>query len=376
MTEGQMKKRLAAIMHADVAGYARLTDEYEEDTHRLLSQYLDRITELIGEYNGEVSNFAGDAVLAVFPSAVETLRCALAIQQNITELNSPLPQERRVQFRIGINVGDIIQDRDDVYGNGVNVAARLESLADPGGICISEAAQDAIGTKLPLRYQFLGEKKVKNIKRPIRLYRVLMNEGDVDELARRRRRLRLAAAVLVSAAVIAPGVVLWVSRDTTETLDPRDVITYAQLTERIPGTEKGTWQNEGQWVWFAEYFGSRSEADGSQPLHGLWGSIRNTQAQDDYTGRWIIRLPVDGQPQQCVYYEPELTEECYRYYSPPAEADVEGLPQDVMMRFGADGRCEGVTYFESGDTTDNPVPAAMGKLVSLSRLCTGYRAPE
>jgi class 3 adenylate cyclase len=376
MTEGQIKKRLAAIMHADVAGYARLTDEYEEETHRLLSQYLDRITELIGEYNGEVSNFAGDAVLAVFPTAVETLRCALAIQENITELNSPLPEERRVQFRIGINVGDIIQDRDDVYGNGVNVAARLESLANPGGICISEAAQDAIGTKLPLRYEFLGEKKVKNIKRPIRLYRVIMSDGEADEFSRRRLRLYWGAAILIAAALAAQGAVFWYLRDTAETLDPRDIMTYAQLTERIPGTEKGTWQKDEEWVWFAEYFASPSDTDGSRPLHGLWGSARQDEPLDEYTGRWIIRLPVDGQPQQCVYYEPELEEECYRYFPSPDPAATEGLPPGVMLRFDAQGRCQGVSYFEPGDTTDSPKPADLGKLVSLSRYCTAYRAPD
>jgi class 3 adenylate cyclase len=380
MTEGSINKRLAAILHADVAGYARLTDEFEEDTHRLLSQYLDRITELIEDHNGEVSNFAGDAVLAVFPTAVATLRCALAIQRTVSELNAPLPEERRVQFRIGINVGDIIQDRDDVYGNGVNVAARLESLAEPGGICISEAAQDAIGTKLPLRYQFLGEKKVKNIKRPIRLYRVIISEEDEqDEFARKRRRVIWAGALLVAAAVIAQLAVLWFYQGgddiDIQTVAPNDALSYEDFMARIPGTEKGTWQHDGQWVWFAEYFGPRSEPDGKQPLHGSWGYVRSGEPVEEYAGKWAVEVPIDGHARQCTYYEPEFDEECFTYYRMRADAAPDIGDTEVLLRFRPDGTCEGVSYFEPGDTTDEPMPEQLTSLVGLSRGCSRLRAP-
>ncbi len=381
MTEdSSINKRLAAILHADVAGYARLTDEFEEDTHRLLSRYLDHITELIQQHNGEVSNFAGDAVLAVFPTAVETLRCALAIQSSVGEFNAPLPEERRVQFRIGINVGDIIQDRDDVYGNGVNVAARLESMAEPGGICISEAAQDAIGTKLPLRYQFLGEKKVKNIKRPIRLYRVILIEEDEhDEFVRKRRRIIWAATLLVLAVLVAQGVTLWLkSGDAGPSIQMvgfTDAVPYEELLARIPGTEKGTWQHDEQWAWYAEYLAPSPDSDDSRPMHGKWGYVRSNEPLEAYGGRWRIEVPVNGHARQCVYYEPEFDEECYTYYRArkdevPTLADLE-----VMLRFGPDGRCEGVSYFEPSDTTDEPVPQQLTTLVTLSRACARFRAP-
>ncbi len=172
-----LERKLAAILYADVADYSRLTGEDEEGTHRRLSEYFDLISSAIQQYHGRVVHYAGDAVLADFGTVTNALTCAAAVQRDLKTKNFELPDERKVQFRIGLNLGEVIVDRDDIYGDGVNVAARLESLAEPGGICISESVQTAIGNKLPLSYEFMGEQRVKNIEKPIRAYRVRIDSS-------------------------------------------------------------------------------------------------------------------------------------------------------------------------------------------------------
>ncbi len=172
MATEPLERKLAAILYADVAGYARLTGEDEDATHRTLSAYLDLISGTVEDHRGRVMHYAGDAVLAKFNAVVDALSCAVAIQTDLRTRNQDLPDERRVQFRIGVNLGDVIEDRGDIYGDGVNVAARLESLAEPGGICISESVRTAIGKKLALDYESMGEQRVKNIEEPVRAYRV------------------------------------------------------------------------------------------------------------------------------------------------------------------------------------------------------------
>ena len=172
-----LPRKLAAIVYADVAGYSRLTGEDEEGTHRRLSEFLDVISKTIDNHRGRVVHYAGDAVLADFGTVTEALSCSTHIQRELLNRNRDLPDGRRVEFRIGVNLGEVIVDRDDIYGDGVNVAARLESLADPGGICISESVRAAVGKKLTLRYESMGEQTVKNISEPIRAYRVFLDDG-------------------------------------------------------------------------------------------------------------------------------------------------------------------------------------------------------
>ncbi len=207
-----LARKLAAIFYADVAGYSRLTGEDEEGTHRALSAYLDTLTTSIEKHNGKVLHYAGDAVLAEFASVVNTLTCAVDIQHDLKGRNEDLPDDRKVQFRIGINLGDVIVDRDEIYGDGVNVAARLESLAEPGGICISEAVHSAIGNKLPLNYEFMGEQAVKNIAEPVKAYRVRLEDEVVPTAApagtRSRRRLVVASAAAVLLVVVV-GMLAW-----------------------------------------------------------------------------------------------------------------------------------------------------------------------
>jgi len=169
----RLPRKLAAILYADVAGYSRLTGEDEDATHRKLSEYLDVISTIVGRHRGRVMHYAGDAVLAMFEAVVDAIDCAAAIQKDLKTRSEKLPEDRRLEFRIGLNLGDVIEDRGDIYGDGVNIAARLESLAEPGGICISGTVHDAIGNKLAVQYEFMGEQQVKNIERPVRAFRLL-----------------------------------------------------------------------------------------------------------------------------------------------------------------------------------------------------------
>jgi adenylate cyclase len=173
-TEG-FKRKLAAILSADVAGYSRLMGEDEAATVRTLEIYRRVISDLIQQHRGRVVDSPGDNILAEFASVVDAVQCAVAVQKEILARNLELPETRRMQFRIGINLGDVIEEGDRLYGDGVNIAARLESLAEPGGICVSKTAFDHIETKLPLGYEYLGEQTVKNIVKPVGAYRVQMD---------------------------------------------------------------------------------------------------------------------------------------------------------------------------------------------------------
>jgi adenylate cyclase len=174
--EDRLPRKLAAILYADVAGYSRLTGENEDATHRTLSEYLDLISTTVESHGGEVMHYASDAVLTKFAAVVDAMSAAVAIQHQLKTQNADLPAERKVEFRIGVNSGDVIEDRGDIYGDGVNVAARLEALADPGGICVSDAVRSAVGKKLDLSYEDLGDQSVKNIAEPVRVFKVVTEE--------------------------------------------------------------------------------------------------------------------------------------------------------------------------------------------------------
>ncbi len=175
MSDEPLVRKLSAILYADVVDYSRLTGEDEEGTHRLLSEYLDRLSAHVESNNGRVVHYAGDAMLAEFDTVVDAVSCGVDVQNDLHARNQVLPEERRVWFRIGVNLGDVIVDRDDIYGDGVNIAARLEGLADAGGICVSGTVHDALGNRLALGYTFMGEQQVKNIAQPVRAYRVMFD---------------------------------------------------------------------------------------------------------------------------------------------------------------------------------------------------------
>jgi len=192
---GRYARRLVAIMYADVASYCRLTGADEDGTHARLSEYLDAIGAAIGHHEGEVSHYAGDAVLARFGTVTDAVTCALAIQRELGVRNAGLTHDRRVDFRIGINVGDVIADRADIFGNAVNVAARLQGLADPGGICVSEAVRAAVGSDVGAEFRFMGRRRVKNIAVPLRAYRLGERARSAGFAVRRPRIAVLLRAV-------------------------------------------------------------------------------------------------------------------------------------------------------------------------------------
>ncbi len=175
MTKQDFKRKLTAILSADVEGYSRLMGEDEEATVRTITTYREVMTTLIQQHSGKVVDSPGDNLLAEFASVVDAVQCAVAVQKEISARNTELPENRKMRFRIGINLGDVIQEGDRIYGDGVNIAARLEGLAEPGGICISKTAFVHIESKLPYGYDFIGDQTVKNIPKPVGAYRVLMD---------------------------------------------------------------------------------------------------------------------------------------------------------------------------------------------------------
>jgi len=174
MAEEGFKRKLAAILSADVEGYSRLMDDHEEATVRTLTSYRTAIFDLVQQYRGRIVDSPGDNILAEFASVVDSVNCAVEIQRNLSKRNAELTDNRKMQFRIGVNLGDVIDEDGRIYGDGVNIAARVESLAEAGGICISGRAYDQVENKLGLEYENLGEHHVKNIGKPIRIYRVIM----------------------------------------------------------------------------------------------------------------------------------------------------------------------------------------------------------
>jgi adenylate cyclase len=182
MADEGFKRKLTAILSADAVGYSRLMAEDEAATVKTMASYREIMSSLIKQHRGRVVDSPGDNVLAEFSSVVDAVQCAVAVQHGFQTRNAELPENRRMEFRIGINLGDVIDEEDRLYGDGVNISARLEALADAGGVCISGTAFDQVKGKLSLGYRFVGEQTVKNIPDPIRVYKVLMDERDAGKL--------------------------------------------------------------------------------------------------------------------------------------------------------------------------------------------------
>jgi adenylate cyclase len=200
-----LERKLTAILCADVYGYSRLMGQDEEATLRTLSTYRKIIDSLIESHRGRFVNSAGDSVLAEFASVVEAVNCAVEIQTALTAENAELPLERRMQFRIGVNSGDVMVEGEQIYGDGVNVAARLESLADPGGLCISGTVYEQVRDKLALSYEDRGEQAVKNIARPVKVWRVVL-DGPQAPIRRLPRRYLRRSVFSLTGLAIAVGI--------------------------------------------------------------------------------------------------------------------------------------------------------------------------
>ena len=184
MTEERTKRKLTAIFSADVAGYGRLMGDDETGTVQLLKEYRGIMSQFIQQHRGRVVDSPGDNLLAEFSSVVDATECAVEVQEKLNILNSDLPNDKRMEFRIGINLGDVIEDGTRIYGDGVNIAARVEGLAEGGGICLSGSVFDLIEGKIPLNYEYLGEQTVKNIKNPVRVYRINLKSEKIFAFGR------------------------------------------------------------------------------------------------------------------------------------------------------------------------------------------------
>ena len=208
MNGERAKRKLSAILSADVKGYSRLMGEDELATIETLKKYRIRISSLIEQFRGRVVDSPGDNLLAEFVSVVDAVECAVNIQEELKKENDELPESRKMEFRIGVNLGDVVEDGERIYGDGVNIAARIESMAEAGGICISKTAYDQIKNKISIGYEYLGEHSVKNIKDQVGVYRILIDadtKGSVvykhrrDDPRHKRRASFIALAILILA---------------------------------------------------------------------------------------------------------------------------------------------------------------------------------
>ena len=208
MSEDLINRKLSAILSADVKGYSRLMRSDEEATVRTLTLYRSVIAELVSKYQGRIVDSPGDNVLAEFASVVHAVQCGFDIQTSLQSENAKLSENRRMEFRIGINLGDVIQEGKRIYGDGVNVAARMESLAEAGGICVSGSAYDQIENKFAFGCEYLGEQTVKNISTPIRVYRLTRDEaGQGCTIRTQARKLsnRLIFTVVLGLLILSVG---------------------------------------------------------------------------------------------------------------------------------------------------------------------------
>ena len=210
MTSSDVQRKLTAILCADVVGYSRLMGENEPATVRTLTEYRQIFSDYVEKFRGRIVNAPGDSILAEFASVVDAVEGAAEIQRELAERNAELVEERRMHFRIGVNLGDVLVKDDVIYGDGVNIAARLESLAEPGGICVSRHVYDHVRQKLKIHFEYMGEQQVKNIAEPVRAYQVLTKPGDAAHRVVRAKKLafgpmRRLALVAVLLFVIGGG---------------------------------------------------------------------------------------------------------------------------------------------------------------------------
>jgi adenylate cyclase len=211
MSTDSTKRKMAAILSADVKGYSRLMSADEEGTVKTLKQHRITISGIVNEHRGRVVDSPGDNILAEFGSVVDALKSAVKIQETLKGKNAELPENRRMEFRIGVNLGDVIEEEDRIYGDGVNIAARLEGLAEGGGICISGTAFDHVKNKLSVGYQYLGKQTVKNIPDPVRAYKVLMEPGSAGKVIGEKgpRRTQWRWAIAAAVVLVAGALALW-----------------------------------------------------------------------------------------------------------------------------------------------------------------------
>ena len=282
-----LERKLVAILVADVVGYSRLMHDDEERTLATLTARRAIIDELIANGRGEIAGTAGDSVLAEFASVLDAVRTAVAIQQALTKANESLPPESRMLFRIGINVGDVMVKDGDIFGDGVNVAARLEGIAEPGGICVTRGVRDHVRDRMEYEFEDLGEHRVKNIARPVRVFRVSFDPAGHTELAVSEPPPPSADAASGSGGsgkdTEAVEVAFWQSIEASD--DPQE---YQAYLKQFP---KGA---------FAELAKARlASPSGTMPSTDLtvelefWNSIKDTDVRENFEA-YLNKYP-DGE---------------------------------------------------------------------------------
>ncbi len=215
MTTQEVKRKLTAILSADVKGYSRLITKNEAGTLQTLNTYKEAMVGLIQHHHGRVVDAPGDNVLAEFVSAVDAVECGVEIQRELRARNDKVPVHRKMEFRIGINLGDVVEEEDRIFGDGVNIAAKMQSLADGGGLCISGTVYEHIKNKLTLRYEYLGKHKTKNVTGPVKVYRVMIESETLGSVVCRWKRTgvnywkRVHPAFKILVALVAAGNALW-----------------------------------------------------------------------------------------------------------------------------------------------------------------------
>jgi adenylate cyclase len=244
-----MDRKLTALLSADVKGYSRLMGEDEEATIRTLTAYRAAMTTRIQQQRGRVVDSPGDNLLAEFASVVDAVRCAVEIQQALKAQNAALPDHRQMEFRIGINLGDVVIEGERLYGDGVNIAARVESLAEPGGICISGTVYEHVENKLALTYEYLGEQSVKNMAKPVRVWRIRGEEakgqqskvnGQKPQVERQKeRRVGIAKRAWVGAGLaLMVGGIVTVRYLSHQPLSSHDSALLTQEAQALPLPDK------------------------------------------------------------------------------------------------------------------------------------------
>lgn len=233
MTTKDVKRKLTAILSADVQGYSRLMEDDEVATVETITDYRETMTSLVTQWKGRVVDSPGDNILAEFASVVDAVQCAVEIQQVLKVRNADLPENRRMVFRIGVNLGDVIQEAARIYGDRVNIAARIEGLADGGGICISGSAYEQIENKLALGYEYLGEHSVKNIAKPIKVFKVPMEPRDISKEKKKARAKKWLWAA-VAAAVLFLGITAAIFWNYYYLPAPVDIDPEGKMTFALP----------------------------------------------------------------------------------------------------------------------------------------------
>ena len=223
MDQKRVKRKLRAILSADVQGYSRLMGDDEVATFKTITEYREIFASIVSQYNGRVVDSPGDNILSEFASVVDAVQCAVEIQKVLKAKNEELPENRRMIFRIGVNLGDVIHEDDRIYGDGVNIAARIESLADGGGICISGTAYDHIENKLALGYNFIGDHSVKNIAKPVRVYKVPMGPNDVGKKEPKPKLAKKAAIAVAVVIILVATAIVWNSYFRTKRTEPANL---------------------------------------------------------------------------------------------------------------------------------------------------------